>query len=84
MKESGWFTDILVGLIVGGVVGAVVAVNFVIYTGIEGGYEASIGEVFDQNVLLGLITVALLVGGPILGVYVMRRRRNRRATTTAV
>ena len=70
--------DVLLGLILGGVVGGIVAVNFVIYTGVEGGYEASIGEVFNHNVLLGLVTVAILIGGPILGIVVARRRRRRR------
>lgn len=72
--------DVLVGVILGGVAGAIVAVNFVIYTGVEGGYEASIGDVFDHNLILGLITVAIWIAGPILGVYLARRRRRRRVT----
>jgi len=39
---KGWLVDLTVGGLVGGLVGAVAAVNFVIYTGIEQGYEASL------------------------------------------
>ena len=70
-----WPTDILV---VGGVVGAIVAVNFVIYVGIDRGYEASIADVFRQNTLAGSATVAILAAGPVLGVVVARRRRRKR------
>jgi len=58
-----WLTDILVGGVVGGVVGAIVAVNFVIYVGIDRGYEASIADVFRQNTLAGSATVAILAPG---------------------
>jgi hypothetical protein len=75
--------DIFLGVILGGVIGAIVAVNFVIYTGVEGGYEASIGDVFDHNLFLGLVTVAIWIGGPILGVVVARRRRRRRTARVA-
>jgi len=73
-----WLTDILVGGVVGGVVGAIVAVNFVIYVGIDRGYEASIADVFRQNTLAGSATVAILAAGPVLGVVVARRRRRKR------
>lgn len=74
-----WLADGVVGGIVGGVIGAIVAVNVVIYAGIEGGYEASIPDVFRENTLVGVVTVAILVAGPVLGVVVARRRRRRRA-----
>lgn len=77
--RRGWLVDLLVGGIVGGVVGAIVAVNFVIYVGIDRGYEASIPDVFQQNVLAGIVTVAILVAGPVAGVVVARRLRARRA-----
>jgi MFS family permease len=77
--KRAWLADIAIGGVIGGVIGAIVAVNFVIYVGIEGGYEATIPEVFRQNVVAGVITVAVLVGGPLLGVVVARRLRRRRA-----
>lgn len=80
--RRGWLVDVLLGGIVGGLVGAVVAVNVVIYSGIEGGYEATIPEVFRQSALVGVITMTVLVAGPIVGVIAareMRKRRDRRA-----
>jgi hypothetical protein len=74
-----WLADIVVGGIVGGIVGAIVAVNFVIYVGIDGGYEASIADVFRENTLVGIATVAILAAGPLLGAVAARRLRRRRA-----
>ena len=74
----GWLTDTLIGVLVGGAVGAIVAVNFVIYAGIEGGYEASIADVFRQNIVAGIVTIAILGGGPVIGVATARRMRMRR------
>lgn len=73
-----WLFDGLLGVLVGGVVAAIVAVNFVIFSGMERGYESTIPEIFRQNVLVGIITVAILAAGPILGVWMMRRRRRRK------
>jgi formate-dependent nitrite reductase membrane component NrfD len=72
-----WLVDGLVGIAIGGLVGAIVAVNIVIYAGIEQGYEASIPDVFRQNALVGVLTVGTLIAGPVVGVLVMRRRRRR-------
>lgn len=72
-----WLVDILLGGIVGGVVGAIVAVNVVIYSGIEPGYEATIPEVFEQSPVVGILTVTVLLAGPLLGVRVARRLRRR-------
>ena len=68
--------DIILGAVLGGVVGAIVAVNFVIYSGIEGGYEASIPEVFRQNAAVGIVTVSILLAGPVVGVVLARRIRS--------
>ena len=81
MMESGaraWLADALLGGVIGGIIGAIVAVNFVIYFGIEGGYEASIPEVFRKSILAGIITVAILLAGPVVGVVIARRLRMRR------
>lgn len=77
-RRRVWLVDAVVGGIVGGVVGAIVAVNFVIYVGIDRGYEASIADVFGQNMLAGIVTVTVLVAGPVLGVVVARRLRRKR------
>jgi len=72
----------VVGAFVGTIIGAIVAVNFVITIGIDRGYEASIGDVFRENVFAGTVTVAILVAGPVLGAVVAwRRHRGRFADT---
>lgn len=83
MTEShrGRIFDFLIGGFIGGVVAAIAAVNFVIYSGMEGGYEATLPAVLDQNPLIGVLTVAILVAGPFLGGIAARRlRRSRRQT----
>lgn len=86
MTEShrGWILDLLIGGVIGGAVAAIAAVNLVIYSGMEGGYEATLPAVFDQSPLVGLLTMAILVGGPFLGVTAARRlRRSRRRDQTS-
>ena len=73
-----WLIDGLVGVGGGGLIGAIVAVNFVIYVGIERGYEASIPDVFRQNPLAGIVTVVILAAGPVAGVVGMRWLRRPR------
>jgi uncharacterized membrane protein len=70
-------TDIVVGAILGFAVGAIIAVNVVITAGVDRGYEASIPEIFEENTLLGVVTVAILAAGPIIGVIIARRLRRR-------
>ena len=65
----------IAGGVIGGVLGVIVAINLVIYLGVEGGYEASLGDVFTHSPLLGWLVIMVLVGGPIMGVIVARRRR---------
>ena len=77
-RTRGWVLDIVVGLLAGGSVGAVVAVNVVIFAGTDRGYEASLADVFRQNALVGLLVVAVLFAGPVLGVMIARRVRRRR------
>ncbi len=74
--HQGWLFDTLIGGLVGGIVGAIVAVNTIIWFGI--GYDVTIAEVFRQSFVAGVITVTLWVGGPIVGVVAMRRRRHSR------
>jgi uncharacterized membrane protein len=75
--------DALAGGIAGGVVGAIVAVNFVICVGIKDGYEASISDVFRQNMFAGIVTVVVLVAGPVFGIVVARRLRRKRTRPQA-
>ena len=74
-NTRGWIVDICGGGLIGGVLGAIVAVNVVIFSGIERGYESGITEVFSYNALLGLIVSSILFAGPILGVMLARRAR---------
>lgn len=52
----------------GGFVVAVIAIlNLHILVGLEDGYAASPADVFEWSVLLGMVDIALLVAGPVLG-----------------
>ncbi len=73
--KRNWAIDLLVGGVVGGAVGAVAAVNIVIFSGMERGYESTIPDVFRQSVLVGVLTVVTLAAAPLVGVWIMRRRR---------
>jgi hypothetical protein len=79
--RKSWLLDIVVGGISGGLVGAVAAVNLVIYSGMERGYETTIPEVFRESVLIGSLVVAILVAGPVVGVWIARRLRRQRTST---
>lgn len=83
-STRGWIIDIVVGGIVGSIVGAIVAVNIVIYSGIDNGYEATLGDVFDQYPIVGVIAVAILLLGPLVGIGVARFLRGRRAATAPI
>jgi hypothetical protein len=72
-----WLIDVLAGVLVGGVVGGIIAVNLVIYSGLERGYQTTLPEVFEANVVLGIIVVTVLIVFPVLGVLMARRRRVR-------
>lgn len=75
----GWLSDLIAGGLIGGLVGVIAAVNFVIYAGVEQGYEASLVEVFQHSPVVGIATVMILLAGPVLGVLTARRLRRRRA-----
>lgn len=75
-RARRWARDGL-GLLVGGLVGAVVAVNVVIYTGMDRGYESSLADVFDQNPLVGVVVLVILLAGPALGILLARRVSRR-------
>ena len=67
----------MAGAILGFIVGAIVAVNLVITAGVDRGYEASLAEVFGESAVLGVAVLAILVAGPIVGVYAARRIRRK-------
>lgn len=73
--------DVLVGGLAGGLVGVVVAINFVLIVGVDQGYQASLGEVFDHNAVAGIVTLAILIAGPIAGFLAARRRRALKEST---
>ncbi len=74
-KAAVWLVDGLVGGGLGLLVAGIIAVNLVIFSGIDVGYEASIAEVFDYNPVVGVMVVAVLVLGPALGISLARARR---------
>lgn len=74
--RRSWIVDGTIGVIVGGILGAIVAVNLIITAGI--GYDVTLAEVFRQNTIVGVVTVAILVAGPVVGVFAMRTLRQRR------
>jgi hypothetical protein len=51
-------------------------VNLIITVGI--GYDVSLPQVFRENLLVGIVTTAILISGPIAGVALMRRLRRQR------
>ena len=63
------------GAVVGLVAGLIVSINVVIFGGIEAGYEATPTEVFEENVVVGVVALLVLVAGPIIGVIVALRER---------
>ncbi|HEY6634394.1 MAG TPA: hypothetical protein VI141_02160 [Acidimicrobiia bacterium] len=78
-RRRGWLVDLLVGGVLGVIVAAVIVFNLLIYLGVEGGYHAGIQGAFDHNTFTGVLVVATLMAGPVLGVSLARRRRASRS-----
>ena len=76
--RRGWLIDVGAGGLIGGIVGLIVAWNLMIYLGVEGGYEASLGDAFEHSVIAGILVTVALVSGPVAGIWVARRQRRRR------
>jgi len=69
----------------GGFVVAVITIlNLHILVGLEAGYAASPADVFTWSVLLGMVDIALLVVGPMLGVVAVSRLRRRDSRGTDI
>ncbi|MCC6270647.1 MAG: hypothetical protein IT190_05170 [Microbacteriaceae bacterium] len=75
---TGWLIDVVVGGIVGAVIGGIIALNVVIYSGTEEGYETGLGELFAFNWVVGILVVSVLAGFPVLGVAIARWWRRKR------
>ena len=75
----GWIVDLVVGGVLGVIGAAVIVFNLLIYLGVEGGYHAGIQGAFDHNKFTGVLVLATLVAGPLLGVLLARRRRASRS-----
>jgi hypothetical protein len=63
--------------VVGLVVALIIVLNLHILAGLEQGYAASPSEVVDHSVILAIVDVVLLVGGPLAGIAVMAARTRR-------
>jgi hypothetical protein len=70
--------DVGVGGLIGGLVALIAAWNLLIYLGVEGGYEASLGDAFAHNPLVGALVAAVLAAGPVIGTSMARRQRRKR------
>ena len=68
-----------IGAILGFAVGAIIAVNVVITAGVDQGYQASLPEIFDESLILGIVIVVILAAGPVLGVIIAHRLQRRSA-----
>ena len=68
-----------IGAILGFAVGAIIAVNVVITAGVDQGYQASLPEIFDESLILGIVIVSILAAGPVLGVIIANRLQRRSA-----
>jgi hypothetical protein len=64
-----------IGLLAGLILAVVVTLNLHIAAGLEQGYAATPSQVFGHSPLLGLFDLALLLGAPTLGVFLMLRLR---------
>lgn len=73
-----WLFDHTLGAIAGAVAGAVIAVNIIIFSGISQRYETTIPQVFDESPTVGVIVLAMLIGGPVVGVYLASKFRSGR------
>ncbi|MGD2059309.1 MAG: hypothetical protein PVF87_00450 [Acidimicrobiia bacterium] len=76
-RHRAWTVYVL-GALAGAALGVIVALNVMIFSGVERGYEAGLGEVFAHSPLAGVLVVASLIAGPVVGVIWARwtRRSN--------
>ncbi|HXV71456.1 MAG TPA: hypothetical protein VEB69_08650 [Acidimicrobiia bacterium] len=75
----GWLIDTVAGVLVGALVGLIAVWNLSIFLGVEGGYQASLVDVFEHGLLAGVLATGVLLSGPAVGIWVARRQRHKRA-----
>lgn len=73
-----WLVDILAGGVIGGVCGAIVGWNVSIFLGVPAGYEAGLGEVLSHSLLGGILWLAAVISGPLVGIAIVRWQRQKR------
>ncbi len=73
----GTFAAVLLGALLGLVIGAIVALNLLIFSGIEGGYEAGLPDAFEQRPWVAITIVVVLVAVPVGGAVTALRLRRR-------
>lgn len=71
--------DLTVGIAAGSLVGVILALNIVIYSGVDDGYQASVQSVFEQRPWAGVLAAMAIILAPVLYVLGLRRRRRNRA-----
>lgn len=74
----GWVVDVTLGSVAGFIVGAILAVNIVIFSGVDDGYQASVRQVFSQKPLAGVLAGLVLILLPLVAVIGLRRVRRSR------
>lgn len=74
-QRSGTAALSVIAAVAGLVSAVIVVLNLHIAAGLEQGYAASPREVWDRSPLLGLTDVALLVGGPLLALFLVAKVR---------
>lgn len=63
----------MIGAIVGAAVGLIIAVNVVIFSGVEDGYEAAPADVFEQRPFAAAIAIVAFVLAIGAGITISRR-----------
>ena len=76
---GGWAIDLTAGIAAGSVVGVILALNIVIFSGVDDGYQASVRAVFEQRPWAGVMAGMAIILSPVLLVLSLRRLRQNRA-----
>lgn len=63
----------LAGAIIGAAIGLVIAVNVVIFSGVDNGYEATPVEVLEQRPVAAMVSVVAFVTSTGVGMMIGRR-----------